>query len=295
LAYSIQVILEEAVCEIVRTWIEKTQVTQIALTGGVFANVKLNQRISEIEGVKYVKVFPNMGDGGIAIGAAWNHLYRSGQRLSPDLISTMSLGTPFESRVKPPQHGSVAPRIFESQELNQEIVNRIIAGRVVAILNGRLEFGPRALGNTSIVLDPRDRQIVTKVNERLKRTEFMPFAPSICEEDFSEWFHTRNQSLQPFKFMTMTCDVHPSKREVVPAITHVDGTARPQIVSKDSNSYFYDVLVEFRRQTGVPILVNTSFNVHEEPIIRELESALSALQRGAIDDLFVGNSLYTKN
>jgi carbamoyltransferase len=295
LAYSIQVILEEAVCEIVRTWIEKTQVTQIALTGGVFANVKLNQRISEIEGVKYVKVFPNMGDGGIAIGAAWNHLYRSGQRLSPDLISTMSLGTPFESRVKPPQHGSVAPRIFESQELSQEIVNRIIAGRVVAILNGRMEFGPRALGNTSIVLDPRDRQIVTKVNERLKRTEFMPFAPSICEEDFSEWFHTRNQSLQPFKFMTMTCDVHPSKREVVPAITHVDGTARPQIVSKDSNSYFYDVLVEFRRQTGVPILVNTSFNVHEEPIIRELESALSALQRGAIDDLFVGNSLYTKN
>jgi carbamoyltransferase len=123
----------------------------------------------------------------------------------------------------------------------------------------------------------------------------MPFAPSVCEENFSEWFMTQNQTLQPFEFMTMTCDVLENKRDLVPAVVHVDGTARPQIVSGKSNLYFYNVLVEFRRQTGIPILVNTSFNIHEEPIIRDVDSAISALLRGAIDDLFVGNTLYTLN
>jgi carbamoyltransferase len=295
LAFSIQSILEETVCQLIKYWVDKTGVSQIALTGGVFANVKLNQRISEIDGVNFVKVFPNMGDGGIAIGSVWQHLYKTGQSLSPDLISTMSLGTPFDSRIKVSKPQTVSSHEFGQSQISMEIVSRIVSGRVVAILNGSMEFGPRALGNTSIILDPRDREIVRRVNERLKRTEFMPFAPSVCEENFSEWFMTQNQTLQPFEFMTMTCDVLENKRDLVPAVVHVDGTARPQIVSRKSNLYFYNVLVEFRRQTGIPILVNTSFNIHEEPIIRDVDSAISALLRGAIDDLFVGNTLYTLN
>lgn len=295
LAFSIQAILEEAVCELIRYWVDKTGVSQVALTGGVFANVKLNQRISEVDGVSFVKVYPNMGDGGIAIGCVWDHLHKTGQYLSPDLISTMSLGTPFNSRITTGKPQSVKSQEISENHISEEIVRRIISGRVVAILNGPMEFGPRALGNTSIILDPRDREIVRKVNERLRRTEFMPFAPSVCKENFSEWFWTKNQTLQPFEFMTMTCDVLENRRSLVPAVVHVDGTARPQIVSRESNLYFYNVLVEFRRQTGIPILVNTSFNLHEEPIIRDVDSAISALLRGAIDDLFVGNTLYTLN
>jgi carbamoyltransferase len=121
----------------------------------------------------------------------------------------------------------------------------------------------------------------------------MPFAPSVLEEDLANWFVTLNHTLQPFEYMTMTCDVRADKRNLVPAITHVDGTARPQIVSNTSNKFLYQILNEFKIQTGIPILVNTSLNIDEEPIIRNLDSALNALERGAIDDLFTNNAHYT--
>jgi carbamoyltransferase len=156
-----------------------------------------------------------------------------------------------------------------------------------------MEFGPRALGNTSILLDPRQKDLIKSVNLRLKRTEFMPFAPSIMIEYFDQYFATSNESLQPFYFMAMTCNVLPSKRLEIPAVTHVDGTARPQIVSRDSNTFFYNILDEFRKISGVPLVVNTSFNIHEEPIIRNSESAFQALVAGAIDILFIANRKYT--
>jgi carbamoyltransferase len=295
LAFAIQKVLEESVCQIIQYWMEKTSVHQVALTGGVFANVKLNQKISELEGVRYVKVFPNMGDGGIAIGAVWSYMQSQGINLDPGLISTMYLGTPFESRKLESKSNTIQQIEYSENHVAKEIVRRILEGRVVAVLNGRMEFGPRALGNTSILLDPRDRKIIGKVNSRLKRTEFMPFAPCIIGDEFENWFSTKNQTLQPFEFMTMTCDVIQAKQEIVPAITHIDGTARPQIVTPASNKFLLDILVEFQKETGIPILVNTSFNVHEEPIIRDTHSALSALDRGAVDDLFVGTTLYFRD
>jgi carbamoyltransferase len=295
LAFAIQKVLEESVCQIIQYWIEKTGVHQVALTGGVFANVKLNQKISELEGVRYVKVFPHMGDGGIAIGAVWSHLQSQGVNLDPSLVSTMYLGTPFESRKLESKGAKFQQIEYPESQVAEEIVRRILEGRVVAVLNGKMEFGPRALGNTSILLDPRDKKIIGKVNTRLKRTEFMPFAPCVIGDDFENWFSTKNQTLQPFEFMTMTCDVNGAKRDLVPAITHIDGTARPQIVTPTSNGFLFDILVEFQKETGIPILVNTSFNVHEEPIIRDTQSALSALDRGAVDDLFVASTLYFRD
>jgi carbamoyltransferase len=292
LAFACQRVLEETVCDVVRFWKDKTNVDQVVLTGGVFANVKLNQKISEIQGINSVKVFPNMGDGGIAVGAVWSHLNLQGQELNEELISSMYLGTYFEDRDTSVPMSGIKKTKISSKNLSNEIVSRIIQGRVVAILNGRMEFGPRALGNTSILLDPRDRTIVEKVNKRLRRTDFMPFAPSVLEEEFCNWFETNNQSLQPFRFMTMTCNVKNDRRELVPAITHVDGTARPQVVDK-SNLYFYSILKAFQNSTGIPLLVNTSFNVHEEPIIRDIGSAFIALRSGAVDDLFVNDCHYT--
>ena len=295
LAFAIQNVLEESVCQIIEYWIKKTGVHQVALTGGVFANVKLNQRISELDGVKFVKVFPNMGDGGIAIGAVWSHMQSQGTKLDPSLVSTMYLGTPYESRNSAPKGTKFESMKYSESDVAKEISQRILEGRVVAVLNGRMEFGPRALGNTSILLDPRNREIIGKVNSRLKRTEFMPFAPCVIAEEFENWFSTKNQTLQPFEFMTMTCDVLEGKRNLVPAITHIDGTARPQIVTAGTNKYLLDILRAFQNETGIPILVNTSFNVHEEPIIRDAQSAFSALDRSAVDDLFVGTTLYFRD
>jgi carbamoyltransferase len=113
------------------------------------------------------------------------------------------------------------------------------------------------------------------------------------QEYFFEYFETQNQTLQPFQYMTMTCNVVLDKRKLIPAVTHIDGTARPQIVSKDSNLFFHRIIESFRDLTGLPVLVNTSFNIHEEPIIRSAETALTALRQKAVDIVYVGNSRIT--
>ena len=292
LAFAVQHVLEKAVCELISYWVDKTSVSQIALTGGVFANVRLNEKVTEIKGVTHVKVYPNMGDGGIAVGSVWSYLNKSGTKLYPELAESMLLGTEFSKR-----QGNLIPIGIKRTEYPLEVVPKLIAEkvaqrRVVAVLNGRMEFGPRALGSTSILLDPRDATLISEVNARLKRTEFMPFAPAVLENHFGQWFETLNQTLQPFKFMTMTCNVKLEKRHEIPAVTHVDGSARPQIVSSTAYLFFSKIIEEFYSITKIPLIVNTSFNLHEEPIIRETKSAFDALLRGAIDDLFTEDAHY---
>ncbi len=293
LAFAVQLVLEKSVEEIVRYWIGQTQVHNISLTGGVFANVKVNQKLSEMDEVEKVFVFPNMGDGGIAIGSVWNWMENRNIDITEDAFSSMYLGTPRIDRVKFHKSRDLSISDFRDDEVAAQIAKDISSSKVVAVINGSMEFGPRALGNTSILLDPRDPEIVKSVNLKLKRTEFMPFAPSVMQEYFFEYFETQNQTLQPFQYMTMTCNVVLDKRKLIPAVTHIDGTARPQIVSKDSNLFFHRIIESFRDLTGIPVLVNTSFNIHEEPIIRSAETALTALRQKAVDIVYVGNSRIT--
>jgi len=205
----------------------------------------------------------------------------------------MYLGTTGDARLQFEKSVDLTITEFDEDEIASQIAKDISTAKVVAIINGSMEFGPRALGNTSILLDPRDPEIVKSVNLRLKRTEFMPFAPSVMEEYFHEYFETGNQSLQPFYYMAMTCNVALDKRNLIPAVTHIDGTARPQIVSKNSNLFFHQIIENFRYITGIPVLVNTSFNIHEEPIIRSAETAIVALRQKAVDIVYVGNSRVT--
>jgi len=156
----------------------------------------------------------------------------------------------------------------------------------VAIHQGDMEFGPRALGNRSLILDARKEEIIGRVNKRLNRTEFMPFAPVVLEQDFSQYFRTSNQSLQPFWYMTMTCDVLESRRSQIPAVTHIDGTARPQLVSENSNPFLYRVMLAYKDLTGCGVLVNTSLNMHEEPINASINDSIKALRLGGIDVLY---------
>ena len=173
-------------------------------------------------------------------------------------------------------------------------VDLIRAGKAGAIYTGRMEFGPRALGARSIIASPHDHAINDNLNKRLERSEFMPFAPYVLEEDASRVFEITDVNRYAARFMTITCAVQPEWRARIPAVVHVDGTARPQIVRDADNPLFAAILRRFRDQTGLPVLINTSFNVHEEPIVNRPEECLQALADGRVDFVVTQQAVYVK-
>jgi carbamoyltransferase len=184
---------------------------------------------------------------------------------------------------------------LEYQRLHEEDLLRraardLAAGRIVGWFQGRFEMGPRALGNRSILADPRRAEIKDILNRRIKQREpFRPFAPAVLAERAHEFFEID----QPDPFMTLAPRVRPDKRALIPAAVHVDGTGRIQTVARDSNPRYYALIAEFARLTGIPVLLNTSFNRHE-PIVAQPEEALACYLRTGIDTLVIGN-FYTTN
>jgi len=165
-----------------------------------------------------------------------------------------------------------------------EVATELIqAGKAGAIYTGRMEYGPRALGARSIIASPLDANINDRLNRRLNRSEFMPFAPYVLEEDAERVFEITTINRYAARFMTITCEVRPEWRSRIPAVVHIDNTARPQIIRDTDNPMFAAILREFRARTGVPVLINTSFNVHEEPIINRPEECRRALIEGRVD------------
>ena len=290
LAFAIQRVLEEAVCEMVEFWVAKTGLQDVALSGGVFSNVKLNQRLADLPSTRNITVFPNMGDGGLALGGIWSVLNAEGSLDSGPLYSNMFLAPETDQfdetsmRAKAAQHG-LAFEPVAPNELAGRIATMIVNGGIVGWHEGAMEFGPRALGHRSILLDPRQRESVETLNARLRRTEFMPFAPVVLREKFHDYFETSNATLQPFEYMTMTCSVRQEFHSVLQGVTHVDGTARPQIIDAHDTPNYFDIVNEFGRATGIYVLVNTSFNTHEEPINGRLEDSIAALIADAVDVL----------
>lgn len=302
LAYAIQDVTEKCIIEIVEYWVRKTSTSSISLAGGVFANVKINQRISENPLVSDVQVFPNMGDGGIALGGIWQSLHSKGKLQKGHLYTNMFLAPEHISSLEEEVsalRNDVNLKITRFSTQNEKYLTGaelISKGKLVALHEGPMEYGPRALGSRSLLLDPRDSSIQVSVNARLKRTEFMPFAPMILEEDFYEWFEIdKTQTLTPFKFMTMTCNVKTQKVNQIPAVVHVDGTARPQTVNITENESCHGIISEFKRLTGIPLLVNTSLNIHEEPINNTLADSVRALRRDVIDCIITENFLIERN
>ena len=291
LAFAIQEVLERSVLEIINYWISKTGVRTIQLAGGVFSNVKLNQRISELKSVKEVWVFPNMGDGGLSVGGIWHSLASTGKLSEENLFADMYLGP--ENVQNEESRNLNDPNLVIENISEEKIAARaardIAANRIVAIHIGKMEFGPRALGNRSILLDPRNSEIILHANQRLRRTEFMPFAPVVSEEYVNKYFSIEGKNSQPFYYMTMTCQVKKEAQGILPAITHVDGTARPQIINQKINPMLYKIIDEFRKLTGVACLVNTSLNIHEEPINFVLDDSIRALKLNSIDVLYTSS------
>jgi carbamoyltransferase len=288
LAYAVQNVLELSVIEILDFWAEKTNLRTATFAGGVFANVKLNQKIRESGLFADFYVFPAMGDSGIAAGAIWSTLSREGIK-SKTHLSDVFIGPESNSDVNLDEF---AVEYLDPANLSERIVNSLMSQKLVGLILGRMEFGPRALGNRTLLIDPRDAGINVTVNKRLSRTEFMPFAPICLEDDFLSLFHVES-AYQNFKYMTETCEVKDEYKAVFPAAIHVDGTARPQFLPQGSNPLLESVIKLFKFKTSCPVLINTSLNIHEEPIVSDLIDALKALKTGQIDALATENQFIT--
>ncbi len=285
---STQRALEEVVCELV-SGLGRGKF-RLALAGGVFANVKLNQRIREVPSVSEVFVFPNMGDGGLSAGAAW--LANSGMNSgSPAAINGVLLGhAPYDSEIDPALSRS-GLRFSRCPEIEVRIAELLAEGNVVARCSGPMEYGPRALGNRSILFHAGDKTVNDWLNKQLQRSEFMPFAPATLAEHAHLYFEDIEKSRNAANYMTITFDCTERMLKEAPAAVHVDGTARPQIVSRERYPEFHKILSAYHELTGLSNIINTSFNMHEEPIVCTASDAVRAFQDSKLPYMALGNYL----
>lgn len=292
LSAAMQKRLEDVVVEHVEAMTDKFKIFNVGLAGGLFANVKLNQRIAEIKGIESLFIHPNMGDGGLAFGAAYlllDGLSKDGVRKKK--IEDVYWGPQYtdkeiDSSLKK-YEGLV--KIEKPDDIEKRIALLVESDKIIALFHGRMEYGPRALGNRSLLADPRKKDINDILNKRLKRTEFMPFAPSVLEEKAGDIMSGYGKFSYAAEFMTITFDVRPDWIAKIPAVVHVDGTARPQVVKKEASPRFYKILKEYEKLTGIPALINTSFNMHESPIVCSPDDALDDYMQGAADFLVLGD------
>jgi carbamoyltransferase len=294
LAASIQVVAEDVARDYIRYWVEKTGHRNVALAGGLFANVRINEEIHLIPGVEQTFVHPGMSDEGLAVGAAFAVLgakiRQRGARYEPQPLDTVYLGNEYsEKEIAEALQRSGLKMTFCERDMESVVADQLAAGKVVARFNGRMEYGPRALGNRTIMYQPGDPSVNDWLNELLKRTEFMPFAPATLWEHTDKLFLDAKGALDTARFMTITFHCTPWMAERCGGVVHVDNTARPQLVRREDNPSYYRIIEEYEKRTGVPVVINTSFNVHEEPIVRSPDDAIRAFMDSALDYLAIGN------
>jgi carbamoyltransferase len=300
IAASLQRRIEEVIIDRLRSLQRATGLRKLCLAGGVAFNCVANGKILENTGFDDVYIQSAAGDAGLAIGAAMYHWHQTlgnprgfvmdhsywGPEFDDYQIAAVLAGARSELER---QHCEVR-RVADEPELCRLAAERIALGGVVGWFQGRMEWGPRALGNRSILADPRRPEMRDILNAKIKRREaFRPFAPSITEEAAGDYF----EQSYPSPFMLMAYAVRTEKRAVIPATTHIDGTGRLQTVNQVQNPRYYHLIKEFERQTGVPVLLNTSFN-ENEPVVCEPSQALDCFLRTRMDALAIGNYLVTR-
>jgi carbamoyltransferase len=286
LAHAMQHIAEQRVVTMIRENVRDIAGANIALAGGVFANVRINQKIKEL-GFANIFVQPAMDDGGLALGAAYHHLSRT-EGVSPHRLPHMFVGPGYgedEMRDALDRAGADYKRV---DDIATAIARLLADGKVVGRFDGCMEFGPRALGNRSILYDTRDPSVNAWLNKRLQRTDFMPFAPVTLIDEADRCYSGLDGCRHTAEFMTITFDCTEYMRRTSPAVVHVDGTARAQLVTPESNRGLHDILEAYRDITGIPSLVNTSFNMHESPIVNSPTDAVTTFQEGRLDYLAIG-------
>ena len=301
IAASLQVRLEEVVFSMLNGLHKLNGLNELCLAGGVAFNCVVNGKISEKTPFQKIYIPPAAGDAGLAIGAAfyiWNQLLDQPR----DFVMEHTCWGPaynegaINNELLQMQHelskqGCKITKIADENKLCRFTAAAIAEGKIVGWFQGRMEWGPRALGNRSILVDPRRPEMKNILNQRIKRREsFRPFAPSILEEKTGEFFEKNS----PSPFMLFTYKVKPEKINIIPAPTHVDGTGRLQTVNKQANPRYWNLIKEFENITGVPVVLDTSFN-ENEPIVNTPKQALDCFLRTKMDLLVLGDCLISKS
>lgn len=293
-AFAIQKMTEEVVVREIQSFIStqwpSPQPVRLTLSGGVFANVRMNQKILELPEVENIFIQPAMNDAGLSLGAAilanrahspqkadyrFRHCYFGADfsQETAGLITELQSNAAFQVR-------SVSPA---------DIAQLLAEDRIIGFYHGRMEAGPRALGHRSIIANTFRREINQELNARLNRTEFMPFAPSMLDEVSQEYLENYQSDEPAGDYMTITYAVKKQYHELLQAVVHADGTCRPHIVRHETNPYYHAILAAFYQKTGCGAIINTSFNAHEEPIVATPQQALKALMEKRIDALLLEN------
>lgn len=291
MAAAAQFILEEQVQNIVYPWIKKIGVKQVCCAGGIFLNVKLNQRILYSGECEQFYVFPNAGDSGIAAGAALYAYHQLVSKYVPHRIEHLYWG--------PEWHNEEIEQNLKLCRLNYEYTDtpssaaaeRLAGGKIVGWYQGRMESGPRALGNRSILVSANKADNKDILNARVKfREGFRPFCPSLLAEKKADYLKKGIDA----PFMIISFDVTDQKRDKVPAVVHKDGTLRPQTVDKEVNPKYWSLIHDFGKETGEYLVLNTSFNIMGEPIVLDPKHAIRCFFGGGMDAMIIGNFIVDK-
>lgn len=278
-----QGILETFIVAVVRGWLQKTGEKSLALAGGVFANVKLNQRLHSLEGVERLFVCPNMGDGGLSLGA----ICECGGLKSQSLEHAF-LGDAFSDGEMRDALTRAGLPTHRCDDVETKCAVAVAAGNLVARFTGAMEWGPRALGNRSILARTTDRQVPDRLNQLLRRSDFMPFAPAMLDREADRYLVRYAPARHAAEFMTVCFDCTPEMQQDHAAVVHVDRTARAQLVNERTNPAFHRILSAYAARTGHGVMLNTSFNIHEEPIVCTPDEAVSTFLRAELDYLALG-------
>ena len=315
-ASSIQAVTEEIVLKIAKNISSKYRIKNLCLAGGVALNCVANGKILKEEVFENIWIQPAAGDAGGSLGAAlayWHHELKKPRKEFKDQMKGSYLGPKFENDLIEKKLNSLNANYkkYSRDEIITLTAKELVEEKTVGWFQGRMEFGPRALGGRSILADPRSEKMQKELNLKIKfRESFRPFAPSVLREDVSEWFDLNSDS----PYMLLVSEVKKDKqikmkledeklfgieklnikRSSIPAITHVDYSARIQTVHKDTNPRYYDLISEFKKYTNCPVLVNTSFNVRGEPIVCSIEDAFNCFMGTNLDVLVIEDFLLYK-
>jgi len=291
IAFAVQDACEEAMMALVRTAIAKTGCRNVCLAGGVALNSKANGKIQASGIVDKIFVQPAASDDGVALGAVFAPCLDGGGRLPMKPLRHVYFGPEYSDQDIEKTLGTYKLRATKLQNIASCTAELLSNGKIIGWFQGRMEFGPRALGHRSILADPRDPEMNSKVNNAVKFREWWrPFAPSLLKEVAGQYLEHACDS----PFMILTNPVRPEMRSVIPSVTHVDGSARPQTVEKEINPLYWNLIYEFGQRTGVPVLMNTSFNLRGEAIVNTPTDAIRTFFSSGMDALVIGSYLVEK-
>ncbi len=290
-AFAVQDACEEAMMSVVKLALRKTAAKNLCLAGGVALNSKANGKIVASGAIERIFVQPAASDDGVALGAALAPYLDDNGRLPNKAMRHSYWGPSFDDDAIEKALLTYKIRHTKLSDPAKAAAQLLSQGRILGWFQGRMEFGPRALGSRSIIADPRDPEMNTKVNNAVKFREWWrPFAPSLKKEVAPDYLESAYDS----PFMILTALVRPEKRSVIPSVTHVDGSARPQTVEREVNPLYYRLIDEFGAVTGVPVIMNTSFNLRGEAIVHTPTDGLRTFFSSGMDALVIGSFLVEK-